>query len=351
MRREVNKMGGISVGKLLVGILVMGWVFVLLGSTAFPQQKEITVMTWGGVWGDSFRTNVVEPFMKKTGIKVNIVTQITNRDGLTKLMAQKDNPQIDVWTADDATHALAAERGILAPLSEKTVPNLKFSNHKGTEFSAVWYTFIPGIYYRTDKVPFELKTWEDLWDGRLKGKLAAPEVVYTSARFMVIVSLIGGGNEKSMDPCFTKLAALKPNIAMFYRTDAESIKYLESGEATVCAMGLLPNVYKLLEKDSPYRFVVPPKPQLMIYNNIALIKGKDTKLGSELINYMLSAEAQEGHCSTIGLIPVNKNAKIPEKLKSIVSSKWENLYTINLDVVNQDIGKWTERFNKEIKGL
>lgn len=340
-----------SFQKWLIGMLVLGCIMGMSGATGFCQEKEIVVMTYGGVWGDSFKNNIAEPFTKKTGIKVNIVTQLTNRDGLTKLMAQKENPQIDVWTADDATHALAAERGLLTSLSEKAIPNLALSKHKGTETSAVWYTFIPGIFYRSDKVPFEPKTWEDLWDGRLKGKVAVPETVYTSARFMVVVSLINGGSEKNMDPCFSKLASLKPNIAMFYRTDAESIKFLESGEATVCAMGLLPNVYKLLEKDSPYRFVVPPKPQLIIFNNMALVKGRDPKLGSELINYMLSVEAQEAHCSAIGLIPVNKNAKAPEKLRHIVPQKWDNLYLINLDVVNQDIGKWTERFNKEIKGL
>jgi putative spermidine/putrescine transport system substrate-binding protein len=340
-----------AIERVGLGFLSVLLVIGFCGGLAHSQQKQVVVMTYGGVWGDSFKNNIAEPFTKKTGIKVEIVTQLTNRDGLTKLMAQKENPQIDVWTADDATQALAAERGILTSLSEKTIPNLGLSKHKGTETSAVWYTFIPGIFYRSDKVPFEVKTWEELWDARLKGKVAVPETVYTSARFMVVVSLLAGGNEKNMDPCFSKLAALKPNIAMFYRTDAESIKFLESGEATVCAMGLLPNVYKVLGKDSPYRFVVPPKPQLMIFNNTALIKGRDPKLGSELINYMLSVEAQEAHCSEIGLIPVNRNAKVPEKLKNIVPQKWDHLYSINLDVVNQDIGKWTERFNKEIKGM
>jgi putative spermidine/putrescine transport system substrate-binding protein len=344
-------MGGQFTSKLSVGLLVFVCIIGLGTPTAFCQQKEVTVMTYSGVWGDSFKTNIADPFTKKTGIKVNMVTMLTARDGMTKLMAQKENPQIDVWTADNATHALAAERGLLAALSEKTIPNLKFSKHKGTETSAVWYTFIPGIYYRSDKVPFALKTWEDLWDSRLKGKVAVPETVYSSARFMVVVSLLNGGSEKNMDPGFAKLAALKPNIGMFYRTDAESIKFLESGEATVCAMGLLPNVYKLLGKDSVYRFVVPQKPQLVILNNTALIKGRDPKLGSELIDYMLSIQAQEAHCSAIGLIPVNKNASVPEKLKSIIPPNFDNLYSIDFDVVNQGIGGWTERFNKDIKGI
>lgn len=307
-------------------------------------------MTWGGAWGDSLKTNVAEPFTKKTGIKVIIVNQLNNRDGLNKLMAQKSNPQIDVWTADDASQLLAGQQGLLAPLSDKLVPNLKLSKYQGTEYSAVWYAFYPGFFYRADKVPFELKGWEDLWDVRLKDKVAVPEATYTSGRFMIVAALINGGSERNMDPGFAKLAALKPNIAMYYKTDAESIKFLQSGEAAVCAMGLIPNVYKLLEKDSPYRFVVPAKPGLINYNNVALVRGRDTKLGSKFVNYMLSIEAQEAHCSAIGLTPVNRNAKIPEKLRNIVPQKLDHPYLIDFDVVNENIGKWTERFNKEIKG-
>jgi putative spermidine/putrescine transport system substrate-binding protein len=344
-------MGGKNTAVLCVGMLVFVCIIGLGATTAFCQEKEVVVMTYSGVWGDSFKNNIADPFTKETGIKVKMVSMLTARDGMTKLMAQQENPQVDVWTADNATHALATERGLLAPLSEKSIPNLKLSKHKGTETSAVWYTFIPGIYYRSDKVPFELKTWEDLWDARLKGKVAVPDTVYASARFMVVVSLLNGGSEKNMDPGFAKLTALKPNIAMFYRTDSESIKFLESGEATVCSMGLLPNVYKLLGKDSLYRFVVPPKPQLIIFNNAALVKGRDPKLGSELINYMLSVQAQEAHCSEIGLIPVNKDAKVPEKLKSIIPPNFDQNYLIDFDLVNRELSGWTERFNKDIKGL
>ena len=74
-------MGGKSIGKLSVGILVFVGIIGLGAATAFCQQKEIVVMTYGGVWGDSFKNNIADPFTKKTGIKVNMVTQLTNRDG------------------------------------------------------------------------------------------------------------------------------------------------------------------------------------------------------------------------------------------------------------------------------
>ena len=59
--------------------------------------KEVRLMTWGGSWLDIFRP-VAEKFEKETDIKVEFVVQSGAGDGLNKIIAQKANPQVDVWT-------------------------------------------------------------------------------------------------------------------------------------------------------------------------------------------------------------------------------------------------------------
>jgi len=90
-------------------------------------------------------------------------------------------------------------RGLAVTSVGAMVPNMKFSKHKVNQYTAVWYTFIPGIFYRADKVPFEIKL------GRTCGceverKTGRSGMVYSSARFMVIMSVLNGGNEMNMDP-------------------------------------------------------------------------------------------------------------------------------------------------------
>ena len=319
-------------------------------TTAIHAQNELVVMTWGGSWGDSLKRNIAEPFQKEFAVKVTIVNQLNNRDGLNKVIAQKDNPQVDVWTADVASHSLAANHGLLEEVAESKIPNLKYSQIKGTKNSVNWYILNPGIFYAADKTPFALKSWEDLWDARLKGKVAVPDATYCSGQFLVVAALIAGGSEYKIQPAFDKLEKLKPNIAMFFKTDSESIKFLESGEASVAAMGLLPNVYSLLGKGSKYKFVIPEKPQLAINDNVAILKGrKNTALAYKFVNYMLSTKAQEAHCASIGTAPVNREAKAPAAMADIVPKQLKNLYEINFDEVNKNLAEWTEIYNKRIK--
>jgi putative spermidine/putrescine transport system substrate-binding protein len=338
-------------GKALL-ICLISFLFVFM-SCIVPNlyaEEELVVMSWGGRWGDSLQKNIIDPFQKETGVKVTLVHQLNGRDGLNKLRAQKANPQVDIWTADNSTQGLAAKHGLLLEVTEDMVPNLKYSRDKGTEYSLNWYYHCPGLFYRIDKTPFELKGWEDCWDPRLKGKIAVPEATFTAGRFLVIAALLAGGSEQNMEPGFKKLEELKPNIAMFYKTDAQSIKFLESGEASVSFMGLLPNVYKLLGEGSNYRFVIPKYPQLLIFNNIAIVKGRaNTELAAKFTNYMLSPEAQEAHCSTLGLVPINTQAKFPVKLEKIIPKESGGWYQVDLDMINKNLREWTETYNKRVK--
>ena len=336
--------------RITVGAVAMVCLFGTVSIQEVQAEEELVVMSWGGTWGDSLQKNIMAPFEKKTGIKMTLVHQLNGRDGLNKLRAQQNNPQVDIWTADNSSQELGAKHGLLLPVTEDMVPNLKYSREKGSEYSLNWYYHCPGLFYRVDRSPFELKGWEDCWDPRLKGQLAVPEATFTAGRFLVVAALLAGGNERNMEPGFKKLEELKPNIAMFFKTDAESIKFLESGEASVCSMGLLPNVYKLLGEGSNYRFVIPEYPQLLIFNNVALVKGrKNTKAAAEFINYMLSEEAQEAHCSALGLVPINKNAKFPPKLANIIPKESKGWYQVDMDLINQHLSEWTEIYNKRIK--
>ena len=77
------------------------------------------------------------------------------------------------------------------------------------------------------------------------------------------------------------LKKLKPNIALFFRTDSEAIKFLQAGEAAVTAASLLPNVYPLLGTESKYGFVVPKKPILVSVDQIAVVNGPKKELASK----------------------------------------------------------------------
>ncbi len=329
--------------------LVLVFLFLMVVN-GYGATKEITFMHWGGTWGDSVR-KIAEQFEKETGIKVVFNLQESARVGFTKLLAQKDNPQVDVWAANLSSAMMAKEQGLLQGWDEKLIPNMSkyLSKDMAEKNWLMWYTWLGGMYVRSDKVPMKLNDWKDLWDPRLKDQVAVPDPSFTASRFMVLVSVINGGSEENVEPGFKALERLKPNIAVIYKSDIMSIKALQVGEASVCAFGQSPNIYTLLKEDpQKYAFIVPEKPVFTGPDYLMLVKGcKDMESAHKFVNYLLSEKAQEIHCSNIGVFPVNKFAKSPELLRSIKYNP-KNVYDIKWDVVNQSVPAWTERWNREI---
>jgi putative spermidine/putrescine transport system substrate-binding protein len=239
--------------------------------------------------------------------------------------------------------------GLLAPISTVEIPNIAniYEYGKG-KYSVGWYITPRGIFYRMDLAGFELTDWNDLWDERLRGKVATPEATFAGGQFIVLAAVLAGGSEYNIDPGFEYLKKLKPNIAVFFKTDSEAIKFLQAGEAAVTAASLLPNVYPLLGKESKYRFCVPKTPILISVDQIAVVEGPNKALATKFVDYMLGSEAQEAHCFTLGALPINKTAKLPKDVADM-TPPMDVVYNTDFDEVNKHLSAWTERWNREIK--
>jgi putative spermidine/putrescine transport system substrate-binding protein len=324
-------------------------VLLVAVSFAFPAsaQTTIVVQTWGGAFTDAMN-DVKADIEKATGTKIELVTQATAVAGFQRLEVQKDNPQVDVWMSSEGTAAVALAKGVVEPVNATQIPNIKDIPEK-LVFAAgptIWLS-PRGIFYRVDKTPFEIKTWEDLWDPRLKGMITT-SIDEDRGVFVMIAALLAGGSEKNIGPGFEKLKALKPNLGVIYKSDAESLKFIQSGEVSVAGYGLLGVIYKLLGPGSNYKFVVPPKPQYMSVNLVTLVKGRPHRdEAAKVINALLSADIQERIVEYIGSLPANKNAKPPARIREMVPPLGE-LFSPDWDYVNAHYGEWVERWNREI---
>lgn len=323
----------------------------LLSGTA-AQAVEINLMSWGGHYLDTFRP-VADEFEKETGIHVNIVVQSGAKDGLTKITAQKNDPQVDVWLSIESTAQAAADAGLLAELNPELIPNLKVLPPDLVKKHAVVMSMSPrGIAYRKDLVPFPIKDWNDLWDSRLKGKVGMSFVIDTGSP-LVMAALINGGNEKNIEPGFAKMKALKPNFAGFFKTDNESVKYLESGEFAVIGYAILANFYLKLGPDSNIKFVMPDNPKFLAPIPAAIVKGRGAereKAASQLVNFMLSPKMQEFITGRFGQVPANPKAKLPAALAEIIPPlPLTHVYNVDWETVNKNYAEWNKRWNEEIQ--
>ena len=325
-----------------------------LGGTRASAQAaatEIRLMTWGGHWQDIFRP-VAAAFEKDTGTRVEFVVQSGAADGLNKITAQRANPQVDVWTSIASTVQGAEKAGLLLKLDPAQIPQLKelpveFVKEHG---ASIWLS-PRGIFYRKDLVPFEPKSWQDLWDPRLKDKLGVT-LALDRGSFLIVAALLNGGDERNIDKGFEKIAQLKPNIHAVYTTDPESIKLVETGEIAVVAWGALPNVYRHLGPDSKYAFVMPT-PRFLADIPVSVVKGRPAAqqaAAEKFVDYMLRPENQTIMASIAGTVPANPKAKVPEKLKDIIPPlPLTDVYNVDWTYVNANFSKWEDRWTREVQ--
>ena len=329
-------------------IVVAVTVMVALGIATEVRAQRLTIQTWAGVWEDGARA-VGDAFAKQAGVEVRYEQQVNTRQGIAKIRAQKDNPQVDVvFSTADALQQAQAD-GLLVPINRAGAPNLTALAKQATRETSIDVGYIAfGLAYRKDLSPFEIKRYEDLLDPRLRGRVASPTAQYSSGRWIVQLAVNNGGSEKNVEPAFEFLRKLKPNIATFV-VGTDPIKVLQSGEAAVTYL-IFSEVAKLLGgPDSPYRFVLPEgKPVITNVLAIGMTNPKSADLANKFVNYMASAEAQEAYCLKIVCAPPHPKAQPPAELKAFRPPA-ELVYAPDWDLINKNLPAWDDRFKKEIQ--
>jgi putative spermidine/putrescine transport system substrate-binding protein len=173
--------------------------------------------------------------------------------------------------------------------------------------------------------------------------------MFAGGRWLIMAALLNGGNEHNIQPGFDFLTKLKPNIASFIATDGESVKIVQSGEASVLSFGLLSDFAKLIGPASSLRFVIPAgKPVLTSTISVGITNPKNAALALKFVDFISTAEAQQAYCAEIVCTPVNPKAQAPAEIRDFRPPA-ELIYDADWRSINQNLPAWDDRFKKEIQ--
>src|SRR5947209_16917003 len=108
---------------------------------AMGQTKTLYVAAYGGSFEQTMRKDIIPPFEKKYGVKIEYVAG-NSTDTLAKLQAQKGNQQIDVAIVDDGPMYQAVALGFCgslekAPIYDNLYDVMKFSSNKAVGLGMV----------------------------------------------------------------------------------------------------------------------------------------------------------------------------------------------------------------------
>ena len=351
---------------VVIIIVASGAVYYLLT----PEEKPyVTVTTWGENFLDAMQKGVGAPFEQQYGVEVRYQIQASSGEMATKLIAEKGHPSADVFLASEGQMFRATGAGIMAPLSEELVPNLKDipsaakPTVNGTSYYVGVYGDASGWALRTDLIPPNLAyngSWRWFLNPELKGRLAVHDPTW--ANQMAWAAVVYGGDDHNYDPAFEFFKDLAPNLKFVFATDAEATSALGSGEVWgVYEYGTV--IYGMAQKGIKVEMVYPEdmptvqgirSPITFDIDVIGVVKGGKEDLAYKFVNYIIGPEAQYAYCAALGNSPVNPKTKpMPADVAAylLTGSELQRAWSMDLRYYAGIQDQLTERWQTEIAPL
>ncbi|AKF25991.1 iron ABC transporter substrate-binding protein [Sulfurovum lithotrophicum] len=300
--------------------------FVSLIFASCSKQNDTQSVTIYVSEDQVFSEPVLKAFEEKTGIRVNAVydSEESKSTGvMNRLIAEKNNPQADVYWANEPIRAeVLRKKDILVPYESpnaKGIPEeFKQKEHYWTGFSARVRLFI--VNKNAEMVPASVFDYAKP-EFKGKGVIANPLFGTTTSHMAALFTLLGDANAKQF------LEQMKANNVAIATSNGESADLVASGKYDFALVDSDDAVSRL-KQHAPVSIIYPDQKEgetglFVIPNTVMLIThAKHPEAAKKLIDFLLSPETEEilafADCAQI---PLHKGVKIPASLKPISELK------------------------------
>lgn len=341
MRKGISLVGSL----LLVSSILAG----CAGGSSDGGDKESDRITFYSPETPEMTKELAEKFEELNGTKVDVHYAGTNIL-VNKMLAEKDNPQGDVWYGGGGIlpFEAAADKGIIGSYEPDmakdwdVVENGIKVKHKDGKYVGV-EVFVLGFAYNTELVTAEEapKTWDDLLDPKWAGKIQFSNPAASGTATLMVLSQMMERGEKEGWEYFEKLLAQANSTP---DSGSAPTKAVAKGEAHI-GIGFDFMAYEQKANGETVDFVVPDKTPILT-NPVSLVENApNEKGGKELIDFLLSKDGQQILANWYH-IPINPEveSKTPLTLDSIK----ENAVDLDIDWVNENYDRvrneWKEKF-------
>ena len=301
-------------------VLLFGLLF-LIAACGKKQTKAKTVTVY--VSEDQvFSEPILKDFEKQTGIQVNAIydTEEAKSTGtMNRLIAEKDNPQADVYWANEPIRAeVLKQKGIAAPYvspNAKDIPAV-FKDPDGywTGFSARARVLI--VNNKVKEKPTSISAYLDpRWKG--KAVIANPLFGTTTSEIAALFTLWGDEQAKAF------MIGIKKNKVTVSTSNGESADFVAAGQYDFSLVDSDDGVNRM-RQGKPVRIVYPDQGPngigcFIVPNAVVLIKGAPhPQLAKKVIDFLLLPQTESKLAfADCAQIPLHPGVKMPEELKSI----------------------------------
>lgn len=224
--------------------VLAGAVLLVFGGVLFAptpaRAQQLTVVHYGGTFGQAMRAAFFDPAEKEMGIKI----VDTSRTDMAKIKAMVQSGNIE-WDVANV-NTLEVGRGARENLWERidwSAIDPKVAGPVGKlEYGVPFIGFSIGLGYSTKKYPTPdaaPKTWADFWDVR---KFPGPRALEDRVRYQLEFALLADGVPPDklypldVDRAFRKLDQIKPHIVVWAKPPVQPIELIVSGEVAMASV-------------------------------------------------------------------------------------------------------------------
>ena len=313
--------------KLIIALLILVLIvlagYIMSRKMGTPAGKAVVVY----VSEDQvFSEPILRDFEKETGIRVKAVydtEEAKSTGAMNRLIAEKDNPQADVYWANEPIRAeVLKQRGISAPAflpNAAGIPDA-FKDPEGywTGFSARARVLV--VNKRVTEKPQSIQAYTDpRWKGR--AVMANPLFGTTTTQVAALFVLWGDSQAKLF------MEKVKKNGIKISTSNGESADLVASGEFDFALVDSDDGVSRM-KQGRPVEMVYPDQGQgglgcLIVPNAVVFIKGAaHPENAKKLLDFLLSKETERKLAfADCAQIPLHQGVETPAEVRRIETVK------------------------------
>jgi len=302
------------------------------------------------IWPENWARPMFEEFEKATGIKVNFI-RFSSGEALARVMAEKNNPRIDVLFGGPVeTFAAGVKEGLFEPYKPPSFaalpPRFRHPDGQWVAIADDPLVFMSNNKFLKDNALQAPASWNDLLAPAYKNMIQMADARTSGTAVTRIFSVIEV-NGRDENKAFEYMKKLRPNVQLYTKSGGGGTLPVGLGQA---GAGIFFIVDALDTKAKGYDVTISfPKEGIgTAAEAIALIKGaKNPAVGKKLIDWATSPAMQNQFAKyKINFVPANPAVQVEPSLAAVL--KGAKIFAIDADYAGANRKRIVDRWVAEV---
>jgi putative spermidine/putrescine transport system substrate-binding protein len=319
------------------------------------ETKQISIMTWGGAWGDSQAAGTDTMFTAQTGISAVQERNASPGDRIIKAKINAKSQIYDIIWLSDALTAYGRQQGVLEVL-DRSSPRLTnlvdlYPRFLMPDFASVVFS-AAGVAYNPKYVKTPPTSFADLWRPEFKGRIVLPSFQHSFGPAVISIGALASGKqlndaEAGFD-MLERLSALDP----IWVNDTDSLINAYKSEEAIVGILYRSQTYTVATQGTQVNWVFPEEGAVLISWGLGIVKGTTNLAAAELyLNTACGGLAQSQFTRTHNYPGTNRTMVgiLPPELRDRASwseDELNRLIELDYSYLAAQRANWSERWNR-----